>query len=114
MTSTTRELERLSRATALIAACAAASAASAQADLIVLTDGASIKVDSYTVEGDRVVLVLPEGGTMTVSIERVDRAIADEVVAAEEIARTQLAPSAFSVRYVEGHDQPDTPCGGTA
>jgi soluble lytic murein transglycosylase-like protein len=42
----------------------------------------------------------------------VDRAIADEVVAAEEIARTQLAPSAFSVRYVEGHDQPDTPYGG--
>jgi soluble lytic murein transglycosylase-like protein len=110
MTSTTRALER-----ALILAVLGtlAAFAPARADLVVLTDGATIKVDSYLVEGDQVVLTLPGGGEMTLSIERVDRAIADEVVAAEEAESAAPSLADFTLRFVEGHDQPDTPYGGT-
>jgi len=82
------------------------------ADLIVLTDGATIKVSSYEVVGDEVVLELAAGGRMTLSIERIDRAIADEVLAAEEAARNAPPPPAFSIRFREGLDQPTTPYGG--
>jgi soluble lytic murein transglycosylase-like protein len=101
-----------SRALALLAAGAALAAAPAAADLVVLTDGATIKVESYAVEGDEVVLVLPGGGRLTMSIERIDRAISDEVLAAEEAAAA-TPPVAFALRFVEGQDQPDTPYGGS-
>jgi soluble lytic murein transglycosylase-like protein len=49
---------------------------------------------------------------MTLSIERVDRAIADEVLKAEETLPLPT-PAGFSLRFVEGLDQPDTPYGGS-
>jgi soluble lytic murein transglycosylase-like protein len=113
MTSFIRVLDR-SVALAVVAACL--SAAPARPDIVVLTDGATIKVTAYRLKGDEVVLELPGGGRMTLSIERVDRAIADEVLEAEAAEAARLAappPADFSIRYVEGHDQPATPYGGS-
>ena len=110
MTGSIRALERTFAAAAL---CALAGSAPSAADLVVLTDGATIKVEAYEVAGDEVTLSLPGGGQMTLSIERVDRAIADEVIAAEQAAAALPPSSAFSIRFVDGLDQPDTPYGGT-
>jgi soluble lytic murein transglycosylase-like protein len=84
----------------------------ARADLVVLTDGAYLKVQSYQMKGDNVEMVLDSGGKLTLSIERIDRVIADEVVAREaELAKPAPPPPAFSLRFVEGQDRPDTPYG---
>ena len=101
------------RALAALAALAAVTAASAAADLVVLVDGGSLKVSSYEVAGDLVRLELAAGGRLTLSIERIDRVIADEVLAREPEAAPGPPPAEFSLRFVEGHSQPDTPYGGS-
>ena len=82
----------------------------ARAALIVLTDGGTIKVTSYESHGDQVVLHLPTGGSVTLSIERIDRAIADEVETDAE--PPPPPPPSFNLRFVEGHTPPETPYGG--
>jgi hypothetical protein len=112
MTSTIRVRERVLR---VVVAGLMAGAAGASADLIVLTDGATIKVESYEVVGNRIRLALPGGGSMTFSIELVDRAIPDEVLAADPHASPAPPagpPTDFTLRFVDGHEQPDTPYGG--
>jgi hypothetical protein len=84
-------------------------AAPARADLIVLTDGSHLKVSKYEVVGDEVKLDLLEGGRLTLSIERVDSVVADEVLARELEAEMVAPPPAFSLRFVEGQERPDTP-----
>ena len=100
----------LGLAVALLLACAAAIPGTAHADLIVLTDGAVIKVASYQVTGDTVQLTLAEGGQLTMSIERVDRTIADEVVEREKTAGdVPEKPTDFTLSFSQGHALPDTP-----
>lgn len=95
-----------------MALLAAALALPARADLVVLTNGSFLKVTEYEVKGNLVHLRLAEGGRMTISIELVDRAIADEVLEREpETAPAEVEPG-FSVRFVKGHSQPQTPYGG--
>jgi hypothetical protein len=91
-------------------ACLAALPGRARADLIVLTDGAVIKVASYEAMGDAIELTLPEGGKLTMSIERVDRAIADEVVEREKRSGdAPEKPTDFTLAFSQGHALPDTP-----
>jgi len=93
----------------LVAAALLALPAAARADLIVLTDGAVIKVDSYQVADDMVKLKLPGGGELTLSIERVDRAISDEVVQREGNVDVPEPPDGFTIGFAEGHSLPNTP-----
>ncbi len=81
----------------------------ARADLIVLTDGGVIKVDAYRAKGNNVVLTLPGGGQMTVSIELIDRAIPDEIVAKEKDPPWPKPPAGFTLGFAPGHQRPDTP-----
>ena len=96
----------------MVLASGVLAAGAARADLVVLTDGGVIQVESYEVRGDVVFLELPEGGQIKLSIERIDRAIADEVLAREPDAAPPESPVGFSVRFLQGHPQPDTPYGG--
>jgi soluble lytic murein transglycosylase-like protein len=106
-TSTTRAPRRAALALGLLAAAAA------RADLVVLTDGGTLKVASYAVEGDLLRLELATGGRLTLSLERVDRVISDEVLAAEPQLAPPPPPDGFTVRFADGHSQPDTPYGGS-
>jgi hypothetical protein len=103
-TAITRGLKAL-----LFAGCGFA-AAPAGAALIVLTDGATIKVASYESRGDQVLLQLPSGGSITLSIERIDRAVPDEVES--DATPPPPPPPSFNLRFVEGHTPPETPFGG--
>jgi soluble lytic murein transglycosylase-like protein len=100
---------RLASALALGAALAGA----AGADLVVLVDGGSLKVATYEVEGDFLRVELATGGRMTLSLERVDRVIPDEVLAEQPDAAPPPAPAEFTLRFADGHSQPDTPYGGS-
>ena len=105
MTGSTRAPRALLAAVVVASTCGVA-----RADLVILTDGAHLKVASYEVEGDFVRLELADGGRMKLSIERVDRVMADEVIAREaEADRPVPPPPAFSLRFVEGQERPDTP-----
>lgn len=86
-------------------------ASAARADLVILTDGSFLKVANYQVVGDNVKVELLDGGRLTLSIERVDRVVADEVLAREEAIEKYTPPPAFSLRFVEGQERPDTPYG---
>jgi soluble lytic murein transglycosylase-like protein len=111
-TSTTPAPEAARRA---LAACALAllAATPAAADLVVLVDGGTLKVSGYRVEGDLVLLELAAGGQLTLSIERIDRVVPDEVLAREPESAPAPPPAEFVLRFVEGHSQPDTPYGGS-
>ncbi len=102
------------RAPKVVAAAAllASLSVAARADLVILTDGAHLKVASYEVQGDFVRLELADGGRMRLSIERIDRVMADEVIEREaERDRPVPPPPAFSLRFVDGQERPDTPYG---
>ncbi len=52
----------------------------AAADLAVFTDGRFLKVEDAYIEGDRIVLLLPESGQLIVPALRIDRVVKDEVI----------------------------------
>jgi len=110
--STTSSTRAPSRAALVVLLLLGFCAARAGADLVVLTDGAVLKVDRYEVQGDLVVLDLAAGGRLTLSIERIDRAIPDEIVAQQPEAVPPPPPEQFSLRFAAGSSQPDTPYGG--
>ena len=110
--STTSSIRGRRRALAALA-LAAAVASSAGADLVVLIDGGTLKVASYELQGDLLRLELAAGGRMTLSIERVDRVIPDEILAQEPAVAPTPPPAEFTLRFAEGHGQPDTPYGGS-
>jgi soluble lytic murein transglycosylase-like protein len=57
----------------------------AGAEIAVFNDGRAIKVSSYEVSGERVVLALATGGTMDVPLLRIDRIVDDELVPEPEV-----------------------------
>ncbi len=95
-----------------LAICLGALPAAASADLLVLVDGAYLEIESYEARGDEVSVELTGGGRLTLSIERVDRFISEEVLAAEaELVRAPIPVPPFSLRFAEGQERPDTPYG---
>lgn len=60
-------------------------AAPAAAEIAVFTDGRALKVSSYEVSTDRAILGLPSGGTIDVSLDRVERIVDDELLVEEEV-----------------------------
>jgi len=53
---------------------------SSSAELVVMTDGQVLKVESFERREGRIMLGLPDGGLLTLSIERVARILEDEIV----------------------------------
>jgi len=57
-----------------------AAPSSSSAELVVMTDGQVLKVESFERREDRIVLALRDGGRLTLSIQRVARIVEDEIV----------------------------------
>ena len=68
-----------SRRAALALAAGCLLAAAARAELVVLVDGAVLKVESYEARGEIAALGFPGGGLLEMAIERVERVVDDEI-----------------------------------
>ncbi len=80
----------------------------AVAELALLVGGGVVKIESYELEDDRIELVLPSGGVLSLALERVERIVEDEI---EEEPR-QL-PRNFGIRvdFPAAASTPNTPFG---
>lgn len=108
-----RTLWRRALSVALAAILLPALAAQAAAELVVLTDGSVLKVTSFAVDGDDAKLGFVRGGTMRISMLRVERVVDDEVVAEPEKAAAALEArgAPYEVGFVEGQGRPATAFG---
>jgi len=70
---------RARRAAGALALAAALGAPPASADLVVLVDGAVLKVTSFAARGERAELVLVGGGRLELALDRVERVVDDEI-----------------------------------
>jgi len=69
-----------------------AAALPAGADIALLTDGRSMKIEAYkVVDEDGIQLTLKSGGRLTMPLERVERIVDDEVVSVEIVAEVKKA-----------------------
>lgn len=96
---------------AVLLSVLAISVGAAYGELVILSGGGILKVDGSHREGDRLRLLLPSGGVLTVPVMRVERVVADEI---------ENSPTAFSVTsntqipvldFAEGQSIPATPFG---
>ena len=78
--------------TALIAMLVLAVALPACADIALLTDGRSMKIEAYKlVDDDAIQLTLKNGGKITMPLVRVERIVDDEIVPLEVVAEIKKA-----------------------
>lgn len=110
MTVTTRGRRR-GAGLAIAAGLALAVPLAARAELVVLVDGAVLKVESYATRDDVAVLGFPGGGRLEMSIERVERVVDDEIEPARAGDERALDGAAFPLRFADGQAAPDTPWG---
>ncbi len=82
-------------------------APAAEGEIVVFTDGGFLKVEDFSVEGERVRLGLPSGGSMVISILRVARILEDEVSGEEPPAPAPAV--AFKLRFEVSQPRPGTP-----
>ena len=96
-----------------LATVALVPAASARAELVILTDGSVLKVVAFAAEEETAVLTFAKGGSMRMSLLRVERVVDDEVVPEPEKAAEVLEVTAlnYPVHYVEGAAAPKTAFG---
>ncbi len=87
---------RVIASTALLFAIAATMPVTTEAKIAVFVDGRILKVEDAYLDGDRIVLRLPDGGTMEVPAIRIDRVVADEVASPPETVPTVDCPSGWS------------------
>ena len=91
--------------------------APARAELVVLTDGRFLKVKGYEVAGEQARLDLFRGGRVTLSIDRVERIVDDEVIPEPEpdplaVAAVEGdAPTPIQLRFEESQVVPEGPYG---
>ncbi len=80
----------------------------AVAELAILVDGSVLKVEAYEVHDRKVRFQLPNGGRLTMSIQRVERIVDDEIVPAEERIEED---GEFVLAFDEGDEVPEIPYG---
>lgn len=104
-------LRRLSFTLALgLAATLAASAA--RAELVLLQGGDVLKVKAYEMGPEQARLTLPSGGVLTLSVLRIDRILADEIVPAPEVPPGEAAAiAAIALEFPADAAAPTTPYG---
>ena len=78
------------------------------AELVLLVGGGFLKVDEYHREGDQMKLLLPAGGTLSLSVLRIDRIIADEI---EDESEDDLRTALVAIDFAADHEVPSTPFG---
>jgi soluble lytic murein transglycosylase-like protein len=104
-----RPLPRLLAATLAAVALALSFGSAARADLVLLQGGEVLKVSSYDVGTDQARLTLASGGVLTVSVLRIDRILADEIVPVVEPPAAEVA--LVSLAFPENATAPATPYG---
>ena len=82
--------------------------APATAELVVLVDNRVLKVTRYRVLDQRAQMELPNGGTLTLPIGRIERVVDDEIVPEEEVVET---PARVALEFRDGDPVPETPYG---
>ena len=80
-----------------------------QAELVILSGGDVLKVKDFKVLGSDVRLSLPNGGSMTVPLLRVERIIDDEILPEPEIVPEPDPP--WNLGFLPSHEVPATPYG---
>ena len=80
------------------------------AELVVMTDGQVLKVESFERQDDRILLGLREGGRLTLSIGRVARILEDEIVD-QPPAEERYAVGDLGLWFEGSAVIPDTPFG---
>lgn len=105
-------LRLLSRLVAVsFAACLAA--VPARAELVVLVSGEVLKVRSFDANGLEARLEMPSGGFLTLSIDRVERVLADEIAPPAE-PEPETTTAAIELGFIEGQGIPGGTFGGLA
>jgi hypothetical protein len=92
----------------------AASASPARAELVILTSGEYLKVESYLAEGERARLILRDGASLTLALNRVERVIDDEIVPQAPVPALPEGPEKpppFPVRFDAREPVPTVPYG---
>lgn len=82
-----------------------------EAELVVLTTGEMLKVESHKVVGDKLEVELPFGGRMTIDLSIVDRVLDDEVTLEAEAFGDVLAD--VEIGFRADQPVPTTPFGET-
>ena len=80
-----------------------------QAELVILRGGDVLKVKDFKLLGNDVRVSLPEGGSMTLPLLRVERIIADEILPEQELVPDPDPP--LELAFLESHEVPATPYG---
>lgn len=101
-------LYRLGSQPALVLLLLLGLSASVRAELVLLTGGGFLKVDGFHREGDQMKLLLPSGGTLNLSVLRIDRIIADEIL---EDRGDELGAQPVDIGFSAGQGVPATPFG---
>jgi soluble lytic murein transglycosylase-like protein len=83
----------------------------ARAELVLLQGGDVLKVTSYEIGEERARLTLPSGGVLTVSMLRIDRILADEILAPPEVPPTVEQAAAVLLDFPADAAAPPTPFG---
>ncbi len=105
-------MPRISTLAAAAALAVLVGALPAQAELVVLTDGRTIKTAGYQVVGDEVEIRLRGGGSYQVDMALVDRIVEDEVLVSEVEVKEVGFPE--KVAYDLSYKEERKPLFGTA
>jgi Transglycosylase SLT domain len=89
----------------------ALAAPAARAELVLLQGGEVLKVTSYEVGAERARLRLASGGVLTVSLLRIDRILADEILPAPELPPEVDAVASVLLDFPEDAVAPSIPFG---
>ncbi|HEV8628880.1 MAG TPA: lytic transglycosylase domain-containing protein, partial [Thermoanaerobaculia bacterium] len=84
-------------------------AGAARAELVLLQGGDVVKVKAYEIGPEQARLTLPSGGVLTLSVLRIDRVLADEIVPLPEPPPTE--PAGLVLGYRDDAAAPATPYG---
>jgi len=104
-------LRRLSLTVAL-ALVATLAAPAARAELVLLQGGDVLKVKAYEMGPEQARLILPSGGVLTLSVLRIDRILADEIVPAPEVPPSEAIQIAgVALAFPADAIAPTTPYG---
>jgi soluble lytic murein transglycosylase-like protein len=96
----------------LTLALAALAAPGARAELVLLQGGEVLKVKAYEIGAEQARLTLPSGGVLTLSVMRIDRVLADEIVPAQAQEPPPAAPTGLVLGFrEEDAAQPEVPYG---
>lgn len=89
-------------------------ATQASAELVILTDGEFLKVEGYSADATRATLSLAGGATLSISLQRIERVLDDEVLPVEPSPPTPPTPPALEgipVRFDRLEPVPEVPFG---